>query len=395
MMPLQFMTQIFWVQENAPEHIWLMLVSLIGASRGLGSLTFGLYGGALADRFDRRNLLLVTQSVLLATTLAIGLLMQFAESAPLSLSVFFILTFFGAGMFAIDAPTRMAITPDLLEKHQVASGMSLNQAAIQLSMPLAILMSGFAIDQFGYGGAYLVSALGHISVLIVLALMRYARTTSSVVGTYGFGQALRDIRTGLSYARGHSVVLWTIVLMFAVMGIGFPATSNLGPTWITTVVGVEIKYIGLVAMPWGLGSFIAAVLLTRFSGFERRGLLIGAGAALYSLAFVVFVGGHHVANAVIGNFGLGIGITTASLSATILVQHLVPNEIRGRIMSLFQLNIGFAQLMTLPVAILAQWLTLEVLFPLMSMMLAALVLAILLTQRQVWQARIDGNQGVD
>jgi len=59
--PLQFLTQILWVQAYAPENIWLVLVALIGASRGVGALTFGLYGGALADRFDRRKLLVVTR----------------------------------------------------------------------------------------------------------------------------------------------------------------------------------------------------------------------------------------------------------------------------------------------------------------------------------------------
>jgi hypothetical protein len=85
-------------------------------------------------------------------------------------------------------------------------------------------------------------------------------------------------------------------------------------------------------------------------------------------------------------------MTMASLSSTILVQHRVPNEIRGRIMSLFQLNMGFAQLMTLPVAALAQWLTLQVLFPWMALTLLVIVLSILVSQRQIWHARIVLNQ---
>jgi hypothetical protein len=54
LMPLQFITQILWVQESAPEEYWLVLVTLTGACRGIGGLTFGPYGGALADRYDRR-----------------------------------------------------------------------------------------------------------------------------------------------------------------------------------------------------------------------------------------------------------------------------------------------------------------------------------------------------
>jgi MFS family permease len=61
LMPLQFITQILWVQQFAPRDIWLILVAAIAASRGLGALTFSMYGGALADRFNRRKLLLVIQ----------------------------------------------------------------------------------------------------------------------------------------------------------------------------------------------------------------------------------------------------------------------------------------------------------------------------------------------
>ncbi|HKI75108.1 MAG TPA: hypothetical protein VJ998_10705, partial [Pseudomonadales bacterium] len=71
-----------------------------------------------------------------------------------------------------------------------------------------------------------------------------------------------------------------------------------------------------------------------------------------------------------------------------LIQHLTPNEMRGRIMSIFQLNMAFAQLMTMPVAMLGQWLTLQVLFPLLSLAALVLVVLILSTRLQLVRARI-------
>jgi hypothetical protein len=76
------------------------------------------------------------------------------------------------------------------------------------------------------------------------------------------------------------------------------------------------------------------------------------------------------------------------LSSTILIQHIVPNQVRGRIMSIFQLNMGFAQLMTLPVAAFGQWLTLQLLFPIMALTLLVTVILILVSQPQIIQARI-------
>jgi MFS family permease len=144
---------------------------------------------------------------------------------------------------------------------------------------------------------------------------------------------------------------------------------------------------GFVVMTWGIGAFLAAVLLARFPAFERRGMLIAGGALLFSASFVVFVIDNTVLNAVLGNLGLGAGMTMTMVSSTVLIQHLVPNEVRGRIMSLVQLNMGFAQLMTMPVAVLAQWLTLEVLFPVMAVTTLLVVTLILLAQPQIARAR--------
>ena len=107
---------------------------------------------------------------------------------------------------------------------------------------------------------------------------------------------------------------------------------------------------------------------------------------LFCVSFVIFVSDRTVVNVVLGNLGLGAGMTITSVSSTILIQQVVPNEVRGRIMSLFQLNMGFAQLMTMPVAMLAQWLTLSVLFPALAVVTLIVVLVVLVTQRQIVQA---------
>ncbi|HBP15798.1 MAG TPA: hypothetical protein DD457_11365, partial [Gammaproteobacteria bacterium] len=331
LMPLQFVTQILWVQAHAPEDVWLILVALIGASRGVGALTFGLYGGALADRFDRRKLLLTTQALLVLMTIGITGLMLGSDGGTVGFVFFFLLTFLSAGLQSIDMPTRLAIVPDILGPDLTPAGMSLNQVAGQLAMPIALIGMGFIIDSLGFGGAYGLSLIGQFVVILFLARMSermpFAEPRKQR-GVYGFGEAIKDVRDGLAYARGHKVVLWVIVLLVTMMGLGMPAVGNLGPAWITTVIGVEIRDLGWVMMTWGLGSLVAALLMTRFASIPRRGLVIGGGALLFALSYVVFTIDNTVANVVIGNFGLGAGMTTAMVSSTILIQQLVPNEVR-------------------------------------------------------------------
>ena len=384
--PLQFLTQILWVQEYAPPSIWLILVALIGASRGFGALTFGLYGGALADRFDRRKLLIATQVLLVASTTAIAALMLSGISGVVGFTLFFALTFVSAGLQAVDAPTRLAIVPDILGPDLTPAGMSMNQVAAQLAMPVAMFGAGFIIDAFGFGYAYLLSGSGPLLAIFLLMLMRYApqeNQHATAKRGYGLKETIQDVRFGLSYARQHPVVLWVIVLLVTMMSLGFPSTANLGPTWITTVVGVEVRSMGYVVMAWGLGALIAATALMFLPNIKHRGALIAGGALLYSISFIVFVADHTVLNAVLGNLGIGAGMTIAMVNSTILIQELVPNEVRGRIMSIFQLNMGFAQLMTLPIAVAAQWLTLETLLPFVAYATLAAVALILLTRRQI------------
>lgn len=391
LMPLQFITQILWVQQFAPRDIWLILVAAIAASRGLGALTFGLYGGALADRFDRRKLLLAIQVLQVVGTVCITALMHFATGNVLGYIAFFALTFATSGLQSVDGPTRLAIVPDVLGPALTPAGMSLNQVAGQVVMPIAMMMTGIAIDQFGYSGAYLISALGNIAAIIFITLMHYVPSESQQLTSgkrYGFVETFADIKLGLVWARQHAVIFWLIMLLILMMGMGYPATASLGPTWVTTVVKVSIPEMGFVVMFWGVGSLIGAIAMAQLASYERRGLLIAAGTLLYALSFIVFVMDHTRTNVIIGNLGLGAGMTISTVSSVILIQHLTPNEMRGRVMSLFQLNMAFAQLMTMPIAILGQWLTLPVLFPILSLMTLTIVALILVTQTQVVRARI-------
>jgi MFS family permease len=317
-------------------------------------------------------------------------LMYFSVGGITGFAIFFALTFLTSGLQSIDAPTRLAIVPDVLGHDLAPAGMSLNQVAGQVAMPVAMMATGLIIDMFGFSGAYLFSALGHVIAIVCIHLMAYQSSHAVETGEkYGARQAYADIKFGLSYARNHPVLLWLIVLLVMMMSFGYPATASLGPTWVTTVVGVEIARLGYIVMYWGVGSFIAAVLLTRFATFEKRGWLVGLGAVIFSVSFVVFVYDPTEINAIIGNIGLGAGMTTTMVSSTILIQHVAPNEVRGRIMSIFQLNMAFAQLMTMPVALLAQWLTLPVVLPVLSFITLIVVLVILVAKPQLVRSTIE------
>ena len=149
-------SQILWVQQFAPRDIWLILVAAIAASRGLGALTFSMYGGALADRFNRRCKLHLGHPVdVVGCTLCIAALMYIATDEPLGYSAFFALTFIGIRSAKYRRPNALAILPDVLGAKDTPAGMSLNQIAAQIAMPIAMAATGILITSFDYSGAYL------------------------------------------------------------------------------------------------------------------------------------------------------------------------------------------------------------------------------------------------
>ena len=388
--PFQFLAQIIWIQLSAEEDVRILLIGLIAAVRGAGMLVFGLYGGALADRFDRRRLLIATQLGALAVNVATGVLMIVGSADGAELTLFYVLLFCSSALMSIDMPTRQAIVPDLVGRQLTTSGIALNAAGGQIALPVAIIATGFVIDAFGPGVGYLVGSCGHIALVATLALMRH-RSPRVSVAALGMRVALRDVWAGLVYTRREPVILWVVVLLIAMTGLGFPAVANLGPTWITTVVGVPVREFGLVAATWGLGALLASGLLARFSRYERKGLIVGVSALGFGLSFLVFGGGHTVANAVIGNFGLGVAMVGAQVAGTALIQLIAAAEFRGRVMSVLNLNMGLAQVVTLPLAALGQWITLEVLFPALALVLLAVTVLILVTRPVVWRIRVSSS----
>ncbi len=182
-------------------------------------------------------------------------------------------------------------------------------------------------------------------------------------------------------------MLWIIVMMITI-ALGFPAVANLGPTWITTVVGVSTRNIGLVMVTWGIGGLVASLVLSRYSVFGHKGAAFVIAALGFAASFLLFSFGRTMLVPAIANFGLGVSMATSQVTSGTLIQHLVPNEVRGRVMSLLQLNMGLAQVATFPIAALGQWIGLELLFPLLAAAVFTTTAAIALGQRRLWAARI-------
>ena len=206
------------------------LLGLLGVTRGSGMLIFGLFGGALADRMDRRRLLMVTQG---AALVIYGILSALVLADRISLLPAFALIFLAASVESVDAPARQALLPHLVPREHIPNAVALFIAAQVSSYAFLPPLAGVAIRLIGPGGAFAVSLVGHAVVILALLLMRTrpvaaARTESMVA----------SVARGVSYAAARPNVLWLLVFSLAVGTLGFPIISTLAPFWMQHELGL-------------------------------------------------------------------------------------------------------------------------------------------------------------
>ena len=323
-----------WLIYSITGSAWIL--GGLGAVRGLATLIFGLYGGALADRMDRRKLLFVTEIVALVVAATLGLMVVMGFT---SLPVIFLLIFIGAAAGSIDAPIRQALIPELVPERHIPNAVALTTAAMMGSFAVTPILAGFVIDGIGPGGAYLVSTLGNVGILVALMLLRYR----------GEPRAARHepvwvtIHSGISYVRGQSVILWIILLGFITGAFGFALFHGLIAKWAGDVLGLAPGQYGLLAATWGVGTLGASWFMSWKGDIRRHGRIFVIGSFLFGLSYLAFGLARSIPLAGVAYLVNGAAWTAASISGVALVQKIVLNEVRGRVMSLFMLSGAIAQ----------------------------------------------------
>lgn len=360
-MPMQFLTQVFWVQERYPERE-VLFIGLLGASRGSAMILFGLVGGALADRMERRLLLIATQMAALAINGAIAGLMLAEPFGAANVAVLLALTFAAAANMAVDQPARQAATPAIVGMAAVPSAIALQMVAQQVTFPLALPLVGFLNGRLEAGQVYAMTLLAWAGVLPLLFALRFR---SRGQGAAGAG-VVRNVLEGLRYTRAEPTIFAVIVLVLAIQLLGMPGPASLGPSWMRNVLGLSETQFGFMAMTWGLGTMAASLFYWKRNDLPGRGLTLWAGGAGFGLCALVFAYSRLVPLTALANFGLGFMLVTTMVSSSTITQQRVEEAMRGRVMGLFPLAMGLAMLAAFPVGAAAQATSMETVFPVMA-----------------------------
>jgi MFS family permease len=330
-----------WTQLTAQN--WMVL-SLTGSAFFLGLdaflqqlpiMLFTLIGGVLADRRDRRRTLLTSQYIQMATAATLALLVFFGV---VEIWHILVLSFITGLAQAFGGPAYQALIPSLVDKKDLPNAVALNSIQFNVARVLGPLVFGVTIAAFarwGFSDAQGMAAcfaLNAASFLIVI----WALTSLHVkhIPTAGAGSMRDQLGTGLSYVRNHGSLVALIVLAATTTFLGFAVLTFL-PLFTKSVFNEGAQtYSHLLAFS-GAGSVVGALIVAWLGKFPRMGLTALIVQVVYGLLILGFAVSHILWVSEILLFLTGAALMVVFSTVTSLIQLIAPNEMRGRVMSIY------------------------------------------------------------
>jgi MFS family permease len=302
----------------------------VGFASGIPSWLLMLYGGVVADRVARRRLLVITQSVmmLLAFILA-GLtfahLVQPWHVLLLALAL--------GTTNAFDAPSRNAFVLELVERRDITNAIALNSTLFNLATVVGPTVAGLTYAAFGAAWCFLLNGVSFLAVIAALLLMRLPRRKV----TPRTRSALAQLQEGLGYTLKNPLMR-ALIAVPAVVALFGTAYSTLMPAWAVEVLGGDATTNGLLQSARGAGSLLGALMMAAFAQAARRGQWLTAALFGFPTLLLAFSVVRLVPLSLLVLVGVGLGGMVLYNITNSLVQTLVSDEFRGRVMSIYMLT---------------------------------------------------------
>lgn len=332
---MQAVAQGWLVLQLTNSAFWLGLDAFVASAPGF-FLT--LLGGVFADLVDRRRLLIYTQVV--AGLSALGLA-TFVWTGAVNRWIVLGFSFVTGCCMALASPSYLAMTVDLVDREDLANAVALNSTQFQLSRVVGPALAGFGINLFGLAGCFYVNGLSFIAVVVSLGMVRLEpgmTAPGAPAHSVKDRRALwRDLLDGFRYVRNRPRVS-SLLMMSAVNSLfGAPYFA------LIPIYARDVFHLGATGLAWlmgtaGAGAFCGAALLTILGDVRRKGWFVLGGSLAFGVSVIAFALSTSLMLSYVFLFSLGFAIVTSVAAANTLLQKLVTDHMRGRVMSMFILS---------------------------------------------------------
>ena len=308
-------------------HTSAVWVGIATISQFLPGVILGPLAGWMADRFNRRVLLLVSQVVQLVLALALWAAWVAGLRDPFG---FVALVALNGVVFGITMASWQSFVTELVPRSDLLNAITLNSAQFNGARAFGPALAGLVLARWGPGAAFLANALSFLAVVIALAMIK----TSSAERLGPGEPVMRQFAIGARYARQHTGIVVAIAVITLVGLFGMPV-GQMANVMAKKVYHLDAGQFGLLGAAYGVGAVIGAVGLGSLGGTVRRSRLVLGAVTLYAVSLVLFGLAPNFPGGALSLALCGVAFLSASASLNTSVQLIVAEDLRGRVMAIY------------------------------------------------------------
>jgi MFS family permease len=349
---MQTAALLWHVSLLAPPDKRGLALGTVGLVRVVPIIVFSLVSGVVADAWDRRRLMLRTQS---AAAFVAALLAALAFAGVSKLWPIYVLSSLGSAVTSFDNPPRQALVPALVPREHLPNAISLNTIAAQVASVCGPALGGVLIASAHVGWAYLSNAVSFLIVIAALLLMRGVQGLPSDDPSRRNEVSFRAALEGLQFVFRAPIIRSTMLLDF--FATFFSSATALLPIFAQDVLGVGAKGYGWLYAAPAVGAVLASAAMVRVvERLERRGMLLLWAVTAYGLATLVFGFSRSFWLTFVCLAATGAADTVSMVIRNIVRQLETPDHLRGRMIGVNMVFfMGGPQLGELEAGLVAQW----------------------------------------
>ena len=334
-----------WMQRTAQGFLIFQLtdsptyLGLVGFSLGAPSLFLTVYGGVIADRVSRRNLIIIAQTSMMILAFILAALTFTGWVEPWHIVVLALLLGIAT---AFDTPARQSFVAEMVDREDMGNAIALNSTLFQSGMVVGPAIAGITYALVGPAWCFTINGISFLAVIAALLMMRVKPLIVRTRAT----SAWHDLKEGLGYIVVHPVIR-TILLLVSVTSFFSLSFNVLFPDWAVNVLGGDATTNGWLQSARGAGSLIGALMIASLGRFKFKGKLLTIGSFVFPLALILFAQIRSLPLSLVALLIVGWGQMVLLNMANVLFQTHVIEKFRGRVMGVYAMASGGGGLMSI------------------------------------------------